>query len=63
MRGEKQWWELMPCGTDAAYRRHRRHGEEACPACKEAHSLYVTHQRPSRALYQPDHEEHSATKS
>lgn len=25
-----------PCGTRAAYRRHKRHGEEACPACLEA---------------------------
>lgn len=27
---------LKPCGTPAAYRRHRRRGEEACDACKES---------------------------
>lgn len=28
--------ELKPCGTLAAYRRHRRHGEQACDACLTA---------------------------
>ena len=28
--------ELKPCGTPAAYSRHRSHGEEACRACKDA---------------------------
>ena len=28
--------ELKPCGTVAAYERHRRVGEPACEACKEA---------------------------
>ena len=27
---------LKPCGTPAAYRRHKRRGEEACGPCKEA---------------------------
>lgn len=27
---------LKPCGTPAAYRRHRRNGEEACGPCKAA---------------------------
>lgn len=26
----------QPCGTAAAYQRHRKHGEEACDACKAA---------------------------
>lgn len=30
--------DLKPCGTDAAYRRHLKHGEEACEACKAAHA-------------------------
>jgi hypothetical protein len=30
-----------PCGTRAAYRRHRRHGEEACKACRRAESDYA----------------------
>lgn len=28
--------QLSPCGTWAAYKRHRRNGEEACAACKAA---------------------------
>ena len=32
-------WRLAPCGTSAAYRRHRRRGEPACPACLEAERL------------------------
>ena len=32
--------ELKPCGTNAAYARHLANGEEACDACKKAHSLY-----------------------
>lgn len=27
---------LAPCGTVAAYRRHQRHGETPCNACREA---------------------------
>lgn len=27
---------LLPCGTWAAYRRHRRRGEDACEPCQEA---------------------------
>lgn len=33
--------ELKPCGTPAAWRRHKRHGEEPCAACREAHSAEV----------------------
>ena len=29
---------LRPCGTDAAYRRHRKRGEAACDPCKAAHN-------------------------
>lgn len=28
-----------PCGTNAAYFRHRRDGEDACEPCKQAHAL------------------------
>jgi hypothetical protein len=28
--------DLRPCGTRAAYQRHRRWGEEPCDACREA---------------------------
>lgn len=30
--------ELEPCGTRAAYVRHRRAGEDPCAACKDAHA-------------------------
>lgn len=33
--------ELKPCGTDAAYQRHRRKGEYPCTACLEAHAAVV----------------------
>ena len=29
-------WNLEPCGTLAAYRRHSRRGEKPCDACREA---------------------------
>ncbi len=31
---------LRPCGTRAAYRRHRRRGEEPCQPCKDAAAEY-----------------------
>jgi len=33
--------ELQPCGTNAAYNCHLLRGEQACAACKKAHSEYV----------------------
>jgi hypothetical protein len=32
---------LLPCGTYAAYYRHRKNKEEPCEACKEAHRQYM----------------------
>lgn len=31
---------LKPCGTEAAYRRHKRHDEYPCIQCLEAHNTY-----------------------
>lgn len=31
---------LQPCGTEAAYRRHHRAGEQPCQACQEANAAY-----------------------
>lgn len=31
--------ELQPCGTSAAYRRHKKRNEEPCDLCKEAQKL------------------------
>lgn len=32
--------DTRPCGTPAAYRRHQRHGEKPCEACRQAHARY-----------------------
>jgi hypothetical protein len=32
--------ELKPCGTIAAYQRHRRHGEDPCEPCREANRAH-----------------------
>jgi C-5 cytosine-specific DNA methylase len=32
----RPWWNLEPCGTLAAYRRHSRRGEKPCEACRQA---------------------------
>lgn len=31
--------QVQPCGTVAAYQRHRAHGEEACDACHDAKAV------------------------
>lgn len=38
--------ELAPCGTRSAYKRHRRHGEEACGPCREANRAENEKYRP-----------------
>jgi hypothetical protein len=38
-------WDLAPCGTQAAYRRHQRHGETPCEAC---HAAKKRHRTPER---------------
>lgn len=37
--------ELAPCGTHAAYKRHRRRGEEPCQECREAARDYTRKRR------------------
>lgn len=37
--------ELAPCGSDAAYLRHKRNGEEIDAACSAAHSRAETSRR------------------
>jgi hypothetical protein len=34
----RPWWNLEPCGTPAAFRRHERKGETPCQLCREAHN-------------------------
>jgi hypothetical protein len=31
-----RWSDPEPCGSQAAYRRHYRHGEEPCASCRQA---------------------------
>jgi hypothetical protein len=37
--------ELQPCGTRAAYQRHKRHGEEADEACLQANNAQTPKQK------------------
>ncbi len=36
---------LQPCGTYAAYQRHRKHGEEPCADCRAANTEYSVQYR------------------
>jgi hypothetical protein len=40
--------ELLPCGTVAAYQRHKRRGETPCEACKQAHAADLREWRQGR---------------
>lgn len=46
---ELQYREARPCGTEAAYRRHLRNGEQACPDCRAAHATYNDERAAARA--------------
>lgn len=37
-RQGQTWPDQQPCGTEAAYLRHRRHGEQACYPCMQANA-------------------------
>lgn len=39
------WREVKPCGTAAAYRRHKRRGEPACEDCLAAEARRAEDQR------------------
>ncbi|WP_326806702.1 helix-turn-helix domain-containing protein [Streptomyces sp. NBC_01775] len=41
--------QLRPCGTRAAYRRHRARGETPCLACKRANNEHITQWHRTRA--------------
>ena len=49
-RGPSAGMILKPCGTVAAYKRHRRRGEMACPACAEASRLDTAARAAARAM-------------
>ena len=42
-------WNLEPCGTLAAYRRHSRAGEKPCEACRRARNADSQARRRARA--------------
>jgi hypothetical protein len=42
-------WNLEPCGTLAAYRRHSRRGEKPCEACRQARNADGQARRRARA--------------
>jgi cytidine deaminase len=41
----QRWGDVKPCGSTAAYRRHYRHGEKPCFACRQAWSRFREDQR------------------
>lgn len=41
--------QLQPCGSHAAYERHRSRGEYPCPPCREAERLYQARRYRRRA--------------
>ena len=42
-------WNLEPCGTLAAYRRHSRAGEKPCEACRETRNADSQARRRAKA--------------
>jgi hypothetical protein len=40
--------QLKPCGTRAAYERHRKHSEKPCDACMKAAATHTAAKRESR---------------
>jgi hypothetical protein len=43
--------ELKPCGTPAAFMRHRRAGEEPCHPCREAMNQAARESKARRRAY------------
>jgi hypothetical protein len=41
-------YELKPCGTEAAYRRHKRNQEQPCLPCYDAHAQRARTQRKAK---------------
>ena len=50
---EKKGRKLAPCGTTAAAKRHRRHGEPPCPDCKAAERAASKAARDRKAAERP----------
>ena len=42
------WAAVQPCGTRAAYKRHKRRGERACESCLQANTRAVQDWRAQR---------------
>jgi hypothetical protein len=45
--------ELQPCGTPAAWKRHRRNGEDPCDPCKAARRAYNRRWMNNRRTHYP----------
>lgn len=50
---EKKSRSLAPCGTTAAAKRHRRHGEAPCPECRAAERAASKAARDRKAAERP----------
>ena len=50
---EKKGRSLAPCGTTAAAKRHRRHGEAPCPECRAAERASSKAARDRKAAERP----------
>lgn len=50
---EKKGRKLAPCGTTAAAKRHRRHGEAPCPECRAAERAASKAARDRKAAERP----------
>lgn len=48
-RGEVRRADVKPCGTSAAYKRHYRHGEKPCEACRQANIRDTADRKAARA--------------
>lgn len=45
---DMKWRWISPHGTPAAYQRHKRNGESACDACRQAHVLKTQEQKEAK---------------
>lgn len=44
----RPWWNLEPCGTESARKRHLRRGEPKDQACRDAHAAEERHRYQTR---------------
>lgn len=44
--------QLKPCGTPAAFMRHKRAGQEPCPPCRAAQNAAAAESKARRRAYE-----------